>query len=265
MVGMVLWWPRGSAGWVGRGVVARSDHPDRPRASDYRMGVGVLRGTPEGRRQDHLRELSPRLSSGHGGPDHARRPDGRGRARERGGHAPPRGRPAGEDGGPGGRGGGRRRPQHRPPPGARQAARARADRPAARPRRPVPRAEPAGRRGPVRRRRARRRDRHRHRPRQRGGVRGRRQRRDGQGRHLLPDDGQEAPAGPGDRPRESPAVPLPGRQRRGLPAAAGRGLPRPRPLRPHLLQPGAHVGRRASPRWPWSWAAARPAARTCRR
>ena len=28
-----------------------------------------------------------------------------------------------------------------------------------------------------------------------------------------------------------------------LPAAAGRGLPRPRPLRAHLLQPGAHVGR----------------------
>ena len=35
---------------------------------------------------------------------------------------------------------------------------------------------------------------------------------------------------------------LPGRFRRGVPAAAGRGLPRPRPLRAHLLQPGAHVG-----------------------
>ena len=47
---------------------------------------------------------------------------------------------------------------------------------------------------------------------------------------------------------EPPAVHLPRRLRRRVPAAAGRGLPRPRPLRPHLLQPGAHVGRRASRR-----------------
>ena len=41
---------------------------------------------------------------------------------------------------------------------------------------------------------------------------------------------------------EPPALHLPGRLRRRLPAAAGRGLPRPRPLRAHLLQPGADVG-----------------------
>ena len=69
-------------------------------------------------------------------------------------------------------------------------------------------------------------------------VRGRRQRRDGQGRHLLPDDGQEAPAGAGDRAAEPAAVHLPGRLRRRVPAAAGRGVPRPRALRPDLLQPG---------------------------
>ena len=38
---------------------------------------------------------------------------------------------------------------------------------------------------------------------------------------------------------EPPAVHLPGRFRRRLPAEAGRGVPRPRALRPHLLQPGA--------------------------
>ena len=37
-------------------------------------------------------------------------------------------------------------------------------------------------------------------------------------------------------------VPLPRRLRRRVPAAAGRGVPGPRPLRPHLLQPGADVG-----------------------
>ncbi len=41
---------------------------------------------------------------------------------------------------------------------------------------------------------------------------------------------------------EPAAVPLPRRLGRRVPAAAGRGLPRPRPLRPHLLQPGADVG-----------------------
>ena len=42
--------------------------------------------------------------------------------------------------------------------------------------------------------------------------------------------------------REPPALHLPGRFRRRLPADAGRGLSRPRALRPHLLQPGQPVG-----------------------
>ena len=49
---------------------------------------------------------------------------------------------------------------------------------------------------------------------------------------------------------EPAAVRLSGRQRRREPAAPGRGLPRPRPFRPHLLQPGADERRRASPRSP---------------
>ena len=115
----------------------------------------------------------------------------------------------------------------------------------------VPRAEPAGRDRPVRRRRAGRRDRHRHRPGRGDDLRRRRQRRHGQGRHLLPDDGQEAPPRPGDRAREPAAVHLPGRLGRRVPAAPGRGLPRPRPLRPDLLQPGPDVGRRRSRRSRW--------------
>ena len=91
------------------------------------------------------------------------------------------------------------------------------------------------------------------------------QRRDGEGRHLLSADGQEASPRAGDRRAEPPAVRLSGRQRRREPAAPGRGLPRPRPFRPHLLQPGADVRRRASPRSPASWAAAPPAAPTSRR
>ena len=51
-------------------------------------------------------------------------------------------------------------------------------------------------------------------------VRDRRQRRDGQGRHLLPDDGQEAPARPGGRAAQPAAVRLPGRLGRRLPARA---------------------------------------------
>ena len=67
---------------------------------------------------------------------------------------------------------------------------------------------------------------------------------------LLPDDGQEAPARAGDRAREPPALRLPRRLGRRVPAAAGRGLPRSRSLRAHLLQPGAHVGATASRRSP---------------
>ena len=114
----------------------------------------------------------------------------------------------------------------------------------------VPRIQPARRVGDVRRRRARRRHRHRHRRRRGAGVRDRRQRRHRQGRHLLPDDGQEASARAGDRRAEPPAVHLSRRFRRRVPAAAGRGLSRPRALRAHLLQPGAHVRARASRRSP---------------
>ena len=125
---------------------------------------------------------------------------------------------------------------------AREAAAARARRPAARQGRAVPRALAAGRARHVRRRRAGRGDRHRRRPRGRARVRDRRQRRDRQGRHLLPDDGQEAPARAGGRAAQPAAVHLPRRLRRRVPAAAGRGLPRPRALRPDLLQPGDDVG-----------------------
>ena len=87
---------------------------------------------------------------------------------------------------------------------------------------------------------------HRHGHRRRRGppVRHRRQRRDGQGRLLLPADGEEAPARAGGRAPEPASVPLPRRLGRRVPAAPGRGLPRPRPLRAHLLQPGAPVGAR---------------------
>ena len=69
-----------------------------------------------------------------------------------------------------------------------------------------------------------------------------RQRRDGQGRHLLPADRQEAHPRPGDRRAEPAALPLSGGFRRCQPAAPGRGVPRPRAFWAHLLQPGAHVG-----------------------
>ena len=75
-------------------------------------------------------------------------------------------------------------------------------------------------------------------------VRDRGQRRHRQGRHLLPDDGQEAPARAGGRPPQPAAVHLPRGLRRRLPAAAGRRLPRPRALRPDLLQPGHDVAAR---------------------
>ena len=75
-----------------------------------------------------------------------------------------------------------------------------------------------------------------------------RERRDREGRHLLPADGEEAPARAGGRRAEPPAVPLPRRLRRRVPAAPGRRLPRSRPLRAALLQPGAHVGARGSRR-----------------
>ena len=139
---------------------------------------------------------------------------------------------------------GRRREGGRAAPLPREAHRPRADRPARRPRNRLPRAERARGLGALRRRRAVGGDRHRDRRRRRPAVRDRRERRDGQGRLVLPADGEEAPARAGDRAPEPPAVHLPRGLRRRLPPAPGRGLPRPRPLRAHLLQPGAPVGAR---------------------
>ena len=73
---------------------------------------------------------------------------------------------------------------------------------------------------------------------------GRRQRRHGEGRHLLSDDGEEASARAGDRAAEQSALHLSGRFRRRQSAEPGRGVSRPRAFRPHLLQPGEHVGGR---------------------
>ena len=133
---------------------------------------------------------------------------------------------------------------------ARQAAAPRPRRAAARSGLAVPRDRPARRVRHVRRRGARRGHHRRHRPRVGPAGDDRLQRRDGQRRHLLSADGQEASARAGNRRAEPAAVRLSGRQRRREPAAPGRGLSRPRPFRPHLLQPGADERRRASPRSP---------------
>ena len=122
--------------------------------------------------------------------------------------------------------------------GARQAVAARSRADPAGPRHAVPGAGADGRPRPVQRRRALRRHHRRHRPRQRGRLHDRVQRRHGEGRHLLPDHGEEAPAGAGDRAAEPPALHLPGRLRRRQPADPGRRVPGSRALRPHLLQPG---------------------------
>ena len=76
---------------------------------------------------------------------------------------------------------------------------------------------------------------------------------------------QEAPARAGDRAREPAALHLPGRFRRRAPAEPGRGVPGPRALRPHLLQPGEHVGGRHPADRGGHGLAAPPAAPTCRR
>ena len=136
----------------------------------------------------------------------------------------------------------RRRAGDRAAPLARQAAGARAHRPPRRPRHRLPRAERAGRLGDVRRRRAERGHRDGHRRRRGPRVRDRRERRDRQGRLVLPAHGEEAPARAGGGRAEPAPVHLPRRLGRRVPAAAGRGLPRPRALRPDLLQPGADVG-----------------------
>ncbi len=127
---------------------------------------------------------------------------------------------------------------------ARQAAAARARAPSARPGVAVPRDRAARGVGDVQRRRALGVDDLRHRPRVGPRVRHRGERRHHQGWHVLPDDGEEAPARAGDRGAEPAALRLPRRLRRRLPARAGQRLSRPRALRAHLLQHRQHVGRR---------------------
>ncbi len=134
------------------------------------------------------------------------------------------------------------------PPGPGQAAAPPAAGAPARPRFTVPGAVAPGRARDVRRRMPGGGAHHRHRPGGRPPLRDRRQRRHREGRHLLPDHRQEAPPGPGGGRRQPAAVHLPGRFGRGVPARPGRGLPRPRPFRAHLLQPGQPVGSRAWPR-----------------
>ncbi len=130
----------------------------------------------------------------------------------------------------------------RAPRRARQAAAARPRHEPARSRLAVPRTVAARRQRHVRRRHPRRRPHHRHRPRRGPRMRDRVQRLHHQGRHLLPDDGEEASARAGDRAREPAAVHLSGRFRRRQPAAPDRGVSRPRAFRPHLLQSGDAVG-----------------------
>ena len=74
-------------------------------------------------------------------------------------------------------------------------------------------------------------------------MRDRRERRDGEGRHVLPAHRQEAPPRTGGRAAERAPVHLSGGFRRRLPADAGRGLSGPRALRAHLLQSGGDVRR----------------------
>ena len=142
---------------------------------------------------------------------------------------------------------GRRSTVPRTPPGPGQAPGPRAPRAAARSGLALSRALGARGVGRLRRRRARRRPGHGHRPRLRPRGARRRQRRHGQGRHLLSAHREEAPARAAGRAREPPAVPLPRRLRRRVPAAPGGGLSRSRALRADLLQPGPHVRRRDSP------------------
>ena len=82
---------------------------------------------------------------------------------------------------------------------------------------------------------------------------------------YYPVSHQEAPARAARRRREPAALRLPRGFGRRAPAEPGRSVSRRRALRPHLLQPGQHVGGRPFRRSPWSWARARPVARTCRR
>ena len=103
----------------------------------------------------------------------------------------------------------------------------------------------------------------RRRHRRRAAAHDHRQRRHGQGRRVLPDDGQKSAAGPADRHGESAAADLSRRFGRRLSAAAGRGLSRRGRFRPHLPQQRRHLGRRHRRRSPPSWATAWPAADIC--
>ena len=66
------------------------------------------------------------------------------------------------------------------------------------------------------------------------------ERRDGEGRHVLPDHDKKAGARPGDCGREQPAVYLSGGQRRSQSAEAGRDFPRQDALRTDILQSGEY-------------------------
>ena len=163
------------------------------------------------------------------------------------------------------RGLGRRKGRRRPSPGAQEAPPARPHRPDRRPGIAVPRAFAARGLRPLRGRGAVGRDRDRDRTHPRPALHGDRERRHGEGRHLLPAHRQEARPRAGDRAEEPAALRLPRRFGRRVPAPPGRGLPRQGALRPDLLQPGTDVGGRDSRRSPRCWARARRAARTSRR
>ena len=81
------------------------------------------------------------------------------------------------------------------------------------------------------------------RPRVRARRRHRRERCDGEGRHLLPGHGEEAPESAADRAGESPAVLVSRRFGWSVSPAAGRCLSGPRAFRPHFLQSGAAFSR----------------------
>ena len=72
------------------------------------------------------------------------------------------------------------------------------------------------------------------------------QRRHGESRRVLSDDGQEGAAGAADRVRQSAAAGLSGRFGRHLPAAAGRRVSRRGRFRPHLSQQRGALGGRHS-------------------
>ena len=61
---------------------------------------------------------------------------------------------------------------------------------------------------------------------------------------YFPDNGKKTPSRARGCAGKSSALRLSGRLRRGQPAAAGSGLPGPRPFRAHLLQSGTDVRRR---------------------